>query len=47
MDELEGVRLKREDEGSAAVAVFLKRDRVLGFSMDERDAREMALVLSG
>lgn len=47
LDELEGVRLKREDDSSASVAVFLKRDRVLGFSMDERDAREMALVLAG
>ncbi|GBP39620.1 SCAN domain-containing protein 3 [Eumeta japonica] len=47
LEELEGVRVRRDDELSTTVAVFLRRDRVLGFSMDDRDATEMALVLAG
>ncbi|KAI8421416.1 hypothetical protein MSG28_009491 [Choristoneura fumiferana] len=47
LEEVEGVRVKRESAGSADVAVFLTRDRVVALLMDERDAAEMPLVIAG
>lgn len=39
--------MKSECSGSADVAIFLQRDRVLALLMDERDAAEMPLVIAG
>ncbi|CAK1585103.1 unnamed protein product [Parnassius mnemosyne] len=47
LEEVEGIRVKREYSGSADVAIFLQRDRVLALLMDERDATEMPLVIAG
>ncbi|XP_063381740.1 uncharacterized protein LOC134668152 [Cydia fagiglandana] len=47
LEEVEGVRVKREAGGSADVAIFLTRDRVVALLMDERDALEMPLVIAG
>ncbi|XP_053605008.1 uncharacterized protein LOC128672111 isoform X2 [Plodia interpunctella] len=47
LEEVEGIRVKAEGAGSAAVAVFLRRERVLALLMDERDAAEMPLVIAG
>ncbi|CAG9787962.1 unnamed protein product [Diatraea saccharalis] len=51
LEEVEGVRVRSEGgtggAGSADVAIFLQRDRVLALLMDERDATEMPLVIAG
>ncbi|KAG6447856.1 hypothetical protein O3G_MSEX005231 [Manduca sexta] len=47
LEEVEGIRVKRECAASADVAIFLQRDRVLALLMDERDAAEMPLVIAG
>ncbi|CAK1541912.1 unnamed protein product [Leptosia nina] len=47
LEEVESIRVKSEYCGSAEVAVFLQRDRVLALLMDERDAEEMPLVIAG
>ncbi|KAL0879885.1 hypothetical protein ABMA27_002411 [Loxostege sticticalis] len=47
LEEVEGIRVKGSGCGSADVAVFLRRDRVLALLMDERDAHEMPLVIAG
>ncbi|XP_045769847.1 uncharacterized protein LOC123870540 [Maniola jurtina] len=47
LEEVEGVRVKSECSGSADVAIFLQRDRVLALLMEEKDATEMPLVIAG
>ncbi|CAH2238386.1 jg27007, partial [Pararge aegeria aegeria] len=47
LEEVEGVRVKSECSGSADVAIFLQRDRVLALLMEERDATEMPLIIAG
>ncbi|XP_077295591.1 uncharacterized protein LOC143917857 [Arctopsyche grandis] len=47
LEDLVGIRLTREDELSYNVNIFLQRDRVLTFSMEDRDGAELALVLAG
>ncbi|KAI5637632.1 FERM central domain-containing protein [Phthorimaea operculella] len=47
LEEVEAIRVKREGDGTADVAIFLQRHGVLGLLMDERDAAEMPLVIAG
>ncbi|KAJ2950883.1 hypothetical protein O0L34_g5247 [Tuta absoluta] len=47
LEEVEAIRVKRECDGTADVAIFLQRHGVLGLMMDERDAAEMPLVIAG
>lgn len=47
LEDLVGIRLTREDELSYNVNIFLQRERVLTFSMEDRDGAELALVLAG
>ncbi|XP_049872673.1 uncharacterized protein LOC126371433 [Pectinophora gossypiella] len=47
LEEVEAIRVKRECDGCADVAIFLRRHGVLALLMDERDAAEMPLVIAG
>lgn len=37
----------KEDEVSHSVSVFIAPDKLITFSMDDRDANEFAIVLAG
>lgn len=37
----------REDELSCSVSVFILPDKLITFSMEDRDANEFAIVLAG
>lgn len=37
----------REDELSCSVSVFVQPDKLITFSMEDRDANEFAIVLAG
>ena len=41
------VVVTREDDVSCSVAVFIMPDKLITFSMDDRDANEFAIVLAG
>lgn len=47
LEELAAIRLTREDELSYNITIYLQRDRVLTFSMEDRDGAELGLVLAG
>jgi FERM and PDZ domain-containing protein 4 len=41
------VVVTREDELSCSVSVFILPDKLITFSMEDRDANEFAIVLAG
>ncbi|CAG9804042.1 unnamed protein product [Chironomus riparius] len=47
IEELSRVVVTREDDISCSVAVFVMPDKLITFSMDDRDANEFAIVLAG
>ncbi|KAG5680286.1 hypothetical protein PVAND_009804 [Polypedilum vanderplanki] len=47
IEELSRVVVTREDDVSCSVAVFIMPDKLITFSMDDRDANEFAIVLAG
>lgn len=47
IEELSRVVVTREDDVTSAVSVFILPDKLITFSMEERDANEFAIVLAG
>lgn len=47
IEELSRVVISREDEISCNVSVFIEPDKLITFSMEDRDAQEFAIVLAG
>lgn len=47
IEELTRVMVTREDDVSHSVSVFIAPDKLITFSMEDRDANEFAIVLAG
>lgn len=47
IEELSRVVVTREDDISNSVSVFILPDKLITFSMEDRDANEFAIVLAG
>lgn len=47
IEELSRVVVTREDDVSNSVSVFILPDKLITFSMEDRDANEFAIVLAG
>lgn len=47
IEELSRVVVTREDDVTNSVSVFITPDKLITFSMEDRDANEFAIVLAG
>lgn len=47
IEELSRVAVTREDDVTSSVSVFILPDKLITFSMEDRDANEFAIVLAG
>lgn len=47
IEELSRVVVTREDDITNSVSVFITPDKLITFSMEDRDANEFAIVLAG
>jgi len=47
IEDMHGLVVRREDELSRFVRIYLQNNRELTFSLEDRDAEELVLVLQG